>query len=193
MINASQIKDSSKIFNTLKIISSLKSLKTDSGSSPIISRKKYLEFIKKTLKIGRAEIHKQFENGSGGREVVVAQTYLIDQIIHLICKILSPKPSRIKETFDDLGLSIIAVGGYGRGELAPFSDIDLVFLISDYKQRKCKEFIRDILYFLWDLDLKVGHATRTIKESIKKAKEDIIIRTSLLESRMILGLSLIHI
>ena len=50
MINASQIKDSSKIFNTLKIISSLKSLKTDSGSSPIISRKKYLEFIKKTLK-----------------------------------------------------------------------------------------------------------------------------------------------
>ena len=80
-----------------------------------------------------------------------------------------------------------AVGGYGRGELAPFSDIDLVFLISDYKQRKCKEFIRDILYFLWDLDLKVGHATRTIKESIKKAKEDIIIRTSLLESRMILG------
>ena len=187
MVSVGQIKDSSKIFNRLEIISSLKNLKIHSNSNKPIPRKKYLGFVKKVLNVGRMKIHKQFEKGSDGREVVSAQTYLIDQIIYLICKILNLESLRGKESLNDFGLAIVAVGGYGRGELAPFSDVDLLFLISDSKKSKCKEFVRNVLYFLWDLDLKIGHATRTIEESIQKAKEDIIIRTSLLESRIILG------
>ena len=179
MVSVGQIKDSSKIFNRLEIISSLKNLKIHSNSNKPIPRKKYLGFVKKVLNVGRMKIHKQFEKGSDGREVVSAQTYLIDQIIYLICKILNLESFRGKESLNDFGLAIVAVGGYGRGELAPFSDVDLLFLISDSKKSKCKEFVRNVLYFLWDLDLKIGHATRTIEESIQKAKEDIIIRTSL--------------
>ena len=83
--------------------------------------------------------------------------------------------------------AVMAVGGYGRGELAPFSDIDLLFLMPQ-KQKKseveCGEFI---LYILWDLGLSVGHASRTVNENIRAASEDVTICTSLLEMRPITG------
>lgn len=84
-------------------------------------------------------------------------------------------------------LAIVAVGGYGRGALAPGSDIDLLFLVP-YKQTPWGEsVIEAILYILWDLRQKVGHATRSVAECMRQARADMTIRTTLLEARFILG------
>jgi [protein-PII] uridylyltransferase len=84
-------------------------------------------------------------------------------------------------------LCAVAVGGYGRGEMAPFSDVDLLFL-TPYKQTPWGEsMIESTLYTLWDLKLKVGHAVRTIEDCLRLAQSDNTIRTTLLETRMLWG------
>ena len=84
-------------------------------------------------------------------------------------------------------LSVIGVGGYGRGEMAPFSDVDLLFL-TPYKITPWAEsVIESTLYILWDLKLKVGYASRTIKDCMRLARDDYTIRTSLVEYRYIIG------
>ena len=84
-------------------------------------------------------------------------------------------------------MAIVATGGYGRGLLAPFSDVDLLFLLP-YKQTPWGESVVEyMLYLLWDLGLKVGHATRTVDQSLKLARADMTIRTALLDARLILG------
>src|SRR4030065_1425338 len=84
-------------------------------------------------------------------------------------------------------MGIVATGGYGRGLLAPGSDIDLLFLLP-YKQTAWGESVAEsVLYALWDLGLKVGHATRSVDECIRHAKADMTICTSLLEARYLCG------
>ena len=84
-------------------------------------------------------------------------------------------------------MTVIATGGYGRGLLAPGSDIDLLFVLP-YKQTAWGESVAEaLLYCLWDIGLKVGHATRSVNECIRQAKADMTIRTALLESRYLLG------
>jgi [protein-PII] uridylyltransferase len=89
-----------------------------------------------------------------------------------------PKPER---------LSIAATGGYGRGVLAPFSDIDLLFLTDDDPDAETLRVVEYMLYFLWDLGLKVGHATRSIEDCLSEGTKDTTIRTALLDARLITG------
>ena len=89
---------------------------------------------------------------------------------------------------DQIGrLSLAATGGYGRGVLAPFSDIDLLFLTPGDASREAQAAVEFMLYALWDLGLKVGHATRSIADCLREAKGDITVRTSLLDARHIAG------
>ncbi len=84
-------------------------------------------------------------------------------------------------------MAVVATGGYGRGLLAPGSDIDLLFILP-YKQTAWGESVAEtILYCLWDMGLKVGHATRSINECVRQAKADITIRTAVLEARYLFG------
>ena len=84
-------------------------------------------------------------------------------------------------------LAVAATGGYGRGTLAPGSDVDLLFLLP-YKQTAWGESVVEaMLYVLWDLKLKVGHATRSVEECLREAQADMTIRTSLLEARFLFG------
>ncbi|MFV0472881.1 MAG: [protein-PII] uridylyltransferase [Pikeienuella sp.] len=83
--------------------------------------------------------------------------------------------------------AVIAVGGYGRGEMAPFSDVDLLFLTPYKKTPWMEQVVEATLYILWDLKLKVGHAVRSISECLRLSKTDITIRTSLLEKRFLWG------
>ncbi|MBO1325882.1 [protein-PII] uridylyltransferase [Acetobacter sp. TBRC 12305] len=85
------------------------------------------------------------------------------------------------------GFAVAATGGYGRGMLAPFSDIDLLFLIGDDAGERVHPLIEYVLYFLWDLGLKVGHATRTISECIEESTKDTTVRTALLDARLLMG------
>jgi [protein-PII] uridylyltransferase len=84
-------------------------------------------------------------------------------------------------------MAVVATGGYGRGLMAPGSDIDLLFLLP-YKQTAWGESVAEaILYCLWDMGLKVGHATRSVDECIRQAKADMTVRTAILEARFLLG------
>jgi [protein-PII] uridylyltransferase len=84
-------------------------------------------------------------------------------------------------------LTLVGVGGYGRGEMAPYSDVDLLFLTPTRITPQDEQVIEATLYILWDLKMKVGHASRTVKECLKLGKEDYTIRTSLLEQRYLAG------
>jgi [protein-PII] uridylyltransferase len=84
-------------------------------------------------------------------------------------------------------MAVVATGGYGRGYLAPFSDIDLPFLTEADPSDRTLHGVEFMLYFLWDLGLKVGHATRSISECLAEAKRDATIRTTLLDARCLVG------
>lgn len=84
-------------------------------------------------------------------------------------------------------LSVAATGGYGRGVLAPFSDIDLLFLTAEDPTPQALQVVEYMLYFLWDLGLKVGHATRSIEDCLVEGAKDTTIRTALLDARHVTG------
>lgn len=89
-------------------------------------------------------------------------------------------------------LAVVATGGYGRGTMAPGSDIDLLFLLP-YKQTAWSEsVVEGMLYVLWDLKLKVGHATRSVEECLREARADMTIRTALLEARYLFGTRVLY-
>ena len=115
------------------------------------------------------------------------RSYLMDQIIRLavygITEHLFPNGNRT----DGERVAIIATGGYGRSTLAPYSDIDLLFVIPHKHVAWTETVIESLLYLLWDLGLKIGHAVRTPEECSRLAASDLSIRTAFLESRLIDG------
>ena len=84
-------------------------------------------------------------------------------------------------------LSVFAVGGYGRGELAPGSDLDLLFIYPYKPTPRIEQVIESVLYPLWDLGYKVGHAVRSVDECVRTAKEDLTVCTAVLERRLLWG------
>ena len=85
-------------------------------------------------------------------------------------------------------MSLCVVGGNGRGEMAPYSDIDLLFLLADKKGSAFTETVTEyILYMLWDMNLKIGHSSRSIEQCLSLAKEDQTILTALLDMRYLAG------
>jgi [protein-PII] uridylyltransferase len=151
-------------------------------------RQAVLGLLKQALADGRLEIRRRFEsNEARGMEVVVDNRYLIDQIIRIIhdFAVEYVLPKGVRTSGEQLG--VVAVGGYGRGELWPQSDIDLLFLLP-YKQTPYSEQVVEyILYMLWDLGLKVGHATRSVEDCMRHAKADMTIRTAMLDARWLWG------
>ena len=89
-------------------------------------------------------------------------------------------------------VAVLAVGGCGRAEMAPFSDVDLLFLVRNSTDPLITQTVETTLYILWDLKLKVGHATRSVSETLKLSQSDITIRTSVLENRLITGDAKLH-
>ena len=144
--------------------------------------------LKTALDDGRAEIARRLiANPSHGREAATGQAFLIDQIVRLLYDftILYLYPSGNRTAGERL--TLIAVGGYGRAEMAPFSDIDIGFLTPFKQTSWAEQVIESMLYTLWDLGLKVGHSSRSLDDMVRMAKGDLTIRTALLESRYIWG------
>lgn len=150
------------------------------------ARASALGLFKEALAHGGLEVRRRFEEERiSGDAATRAQAYLVDQLVRTLYDFaLAAVPSQKTKAQE---VSVVATGGYGRAQLAPFSDIDLMFLLSAKESKYTKEVVEFILYMLWDLSLKVGHATRTIKDAVKLAKEDVTIRTSLLEARWLWG------
>ncbi len=121
------------------------------------------------------------------RPTTRAYSWLTDQIVTTVLDVARTRLHPLPNPTEGERLSLIAVGGYGRGEMAPFSDVDLLFL-TPYKITPWAEsLIESMLYIFWDLKLKVGHASRTVKDCIRLAHEDYTIRTSLVELRHLAG------
>ncbi len=121
------------------------------------------------------------------REATRAYTWLTDCAVMTALQVASHHLHPLPNPTESERLTVFAVGGYGRGEMAPFSDVDLLFL-TPYKMTAWAEsVIESTLYMLWDLKLKVGHASRTIRECIRLGTDDFTIRTTLLEKRLLYG------
>ena len=135
------------------------------------TRPQILALFKEALTTGRDIIRRRFEEEAmPGYESVTANTALMDELVGVLYWFARTRVYPIASPTKAEQITIAATGGYGRGELAPFSDIDLMFLLP-YKQTPHGEQIAEyMLYMLWDLQLKVGHATRNIDDCVRLAK-----------------------
>ena len=131
---------------------------------------------------GREALAASFMRERDGAVFVGAHAILIDRLIGGLVTAAENYVFATKARF-----ALMAVGGYGRGELAPLSDIDLLFVMPQRHKKSDEEFVEFVLYLLWDLGLMVGHASRTVHQNITAACDDITICTSLLEMRSIAG------
>ncbi len=144
--------------------------------------------LREALEAGRAEIARRFDdNPSAGRAAAQAQAFLTDQLLRLLfdATVEHLYPAANRSTGERL--TLIAVGGYGRGEMSPHSDIDIGFLTPFKQTAWVEQVVESMLYCLWDLKLKVGHSSRSLDEMVRLARGDLSIRTALLESRYVWG------
>lgn len=136
---------------------------------------------------GRMIAKERLEAGENGLAVARLLSAVADQVVSALYDFTTTHIFRARNPTEGERFAVMAVGGYGRGELAPSSDLDLLFLRA-YKPTPFSESVTEyMLYMLWDMGLKVGHSSRSIDDSIKLAREDHTIQTALLEARRICG------
>ncbi len=136
-----------------------------------------LELLKQALENGQAHLKNAFKRNRPPRELVSKQCWLADQIVTLLWQL----------KIDSTRLALVAVGGYGRGDLCPCSDIDLMILYKRSLSKSEKSDIEAFLTALWDVGMEVGHSVRTVRECVSQARDDITIATNLIESRLLTG------
>ncbi len=121
------------------------------------------------------------------RELVTAQAFLTDGLVITALAVARDHLHPLPNPTEAERIAVLAVGGFGRREMAPQSDVDLLFLTPWKITPWAESVIESMLYMLWDLKLKVGHASRTIRDCLRLGRDDITIRTALLEHRFIAG------
>ncbi len=137
------------------------------------------------LRAEEKKIQQRHKNGAGGFEIVHARTQLIDTILSVLFKVATARQNQC-----DSPMALVAQGGYGRRELNPASDLDLLFLLPKPSHKlptACSTVIEEILYTLWDCGFKVGHTSRSIAECISEAQEDQQSKTAMMDARFISG------
>jgi [protein-PII] uridylyltransferase len=160
-------------------------LPEDTQPSDVLSR------YKAFLKLENSRLQMLHRSGASGREVSQARATLLDVLLRHILEPIQAKLEAEKTPLPNFAL--IAIGGYGRGELNPSSDIDIMFLhdtelTAGGKAKPQLGALTDgLLYTLWDLGLKVGHSVRTVEDCVKVANSDMQSKTSLIEARLVTG------
>jgi [protein-PII] uridylyltransferase len=147
-----------------------------------------LPLYKKFLKVEEHRLRLKHQAGGGGREICARRAELVDVLLQYVFGAAATSargngPAKFP-------LALIALGGYGRGELNPFSDIDVMLLHHQEKKGispHLEEMVQQVLYLLWDSGFKVGHSTRSIKEAVAQANQDMRTKTAMLESRFLAG------
>ncbi|MEL6293554.1 MAG: [protein-PII] uridylyltransferase [Pseudomonadota bacterium] len=165
-----------------------KALKSTKGLPGPEARGVLLAFLREAQINGRDNIAAAFQDRPfAARETTTAYCYLTDCLVEACLDIARYVLHRNPTPTDAERLSILAVGGYGRGEMAPFSDVDLLFLTPYKITAWAESVIETMLYLLWDLKLKVGHSSRTIRDCLRLGQDDYTIRTAMLEHRFLVG------
>src|SRR5205814_2721911 len=142
-----------------------------------------LPLYKKFLKVEEHRLRLKHQAGGGGREICARRSERVDVLLQYVFGAAVTATSG--EKGPGIPLTLIALGGYGRGELNPFSDIDVMLLPREGTKKispRLQEMVQQVLYLLWDSGFKVGHSTRSIKEAIAEANRDMKTKTAMLES-----------
>ncbi|MGI9404319.1 MAG: nucleotidyltransferase domain-containing protein [Hyphomicrobium sp.] len=151
------------------------------------ARTTIVDQLKSLVEEARKAARGGLEADRNGRRCAAGLSQFQDELVRLLYDHTVKFVYRATNPSDAERMAIVATGGYGRGLLAPHSDIDLLFLLP-YGQTPWGESVTEyILYVLWDLGFKVGHATRTVEQCVKLSIPDVTIRTSLLDARLIHG------
>jgi [protein-PII] uridylyltransferase len=163
-------------------------LAVTASGKPVTDRSVLLPALREALAHGRAEIQRRFETeGGSAPRALREQCFLVDQLIRVLYDFVTTTVYPLANPTEGEKLAIVATGGCGRGEMAPFSDVDLLFLLPYKQTPHTEQVIEFLLYLLWDLGLKVGQAVRSVADCLRYAKADLTIRTALLEARYIWG------
>ena len=158
------------------------------GLRPAELRPRLLAAAREALVAARADIREDFVAGRlDGAGAVAAHTRLVDTLLSALFDVVTGAVFPHANPTKGERLGLVATGGYGRGELAPHSDIDLLFLLPYKKTPFSEQVIEYVLYLLWDLGFKVGQAIRSVDDCIRLARQDITIRTAMLEARFVAG------
>ena len=137
--------------------------------------------FKNAIKSALVQLKEHQNNGISAADLLNKYTWMIDQLVSIAWSrhlMQHPVCSSIE---------LIGVGGYGRRELHPYSDVDLLILLADENYDDAKDLVENFLRFLWDIGLQIGHSVRSVKDCVKEAKADITTMTNLLEARHIAG------
>jgi len=176
------------IFDHQRVADALSRARSEAAGDTGALRRLTVAILSEAITDGRTAIATAFAaRPFEARATTRAYSFLTDCVIlstlSLVTEAMHPLPNPTEAE----RIAVIAVGGYGRGEMAPFSDVDLLFL-TPYKITPWAEsVIESMLYILWDLRLKVGHASRTIRDTLRLGETDFTIRTALLENRFLAG------
>ena len=175
------------IFDAGDIFARIDALAADKPE-PARLQSEVVAILREATTRGRDAIAAAFaEDPFAARPLTRSYAYLTDGLVaaafHTATRYIHPLPNPTSSE----RIAAVAVGGYGRGEMAPFSDVDLLFLTPYKITAWAESVIETMLYMLWDLKLKVGHASRTIKDCLRLGREDFTIRTTFLEHRFLTG------
>lgn len=152
------------------------------------ARPQVVELLRGALAAGREEMTRRLtEKPSSGHAITAGFAFLVDQLIRVMHDHVVADVYPVANRSSGERLTIMAVGGYGRAEMAPHSDVDIAFLTPGKHTPWCEQVIEAMLYYLWDLGLKIGHSSRSLDEMVRMAKGDLTIRTAILEGRYLWG------
>ncbi len=175
------------IFDPVAIRDRIAEVREDCADNTAL-RAAVVKILRQANTDGRKVIADAFaEAPFSARPLTRSYTYLTDGLVttalHVAISYLHP----LANPTQGERIAVMAVGGYGRGEMAPASDVDLLFLTPYKITAWAESVIESMLYILWDLRLKIGHASRTIKDCLRLGEEDFTIRTAMLEHRFLAG------
>src|SRR6185295_5810978 len=174
-------------FDTARITAAVDALAEKHAGREDVFRSALAQLLKAEMIAARATAQAVLLKDRHGRRCAERLCFMQDEIIRILYSAATRHLYRSHVPSGAERMAVVATGGSGRGLMAPESDIDLLFILP-YKQTAWGEQVAEaILYCLWDMGLKVGHATRSVDECIRQAKADMTIRTALLEARYLLG------
>ena len=145
-----------------------------------------LDSLRRYVRLETERLRMRHRLGLGGSEIATARSYQVDLVVQRACRGAAEKagPAAQSELSD---CAVVALGGYGRAELAPYSDVDLLFLHPDRPSSSVSAFVERALQLLWDAGLAVGHSFRSPGECVAEARDDLHSRTALTEARLVAG------
>src|SRR6267142_3274014 len=174
-------------FDTARITAALDALAEQHSGREDVFRAALAQLLKAEMVAARDTAQAVLLRDRHGRHCAERLCFVQDEIIRILYASATRHLYRSPVPTGAERMAVVATGGYGRGLMAPESDIDLLFILP-YKQTAWGEQVAEaILYCLWDMGLKVGHATRSVDESIRQARGDMTIRTAILETRFLTG------